>query len=196
MPKPEVAVDFDAVLCSQVHGEWKGVDVFGLPIPGAVEFTRALSEHADVIVHTCRTNPELARPRSPVLVAIRIRKWLDLHGFAYAHVWTGVGKPIARAYVDDRAVSCEPQIHGEEAFRMALLRVCDLCGTPASPPARSWLDDRDASLSARSESELLARRKALLDKAPDLQFWLLTDAETLELMKIQNELAYRERETP
>ena len=64
----------------------------------------------------------------------RIVEWLDEHGFSYTDVWCGVGKPPAVAYVDDRAVHCDPLSGGQRpetasvtaalAFETAL----ELCG--------------------------------------------------------------------
>jgi hypothetical protein len=49
-------------------------------------------------------------------------------------------------------------------------------------------------LVASQYNVLIQRRKAIIDKIPDLEFWLLTDEETMELMKIQHELWKIERE--
>ena len=104
-----VCVDLDGVLASYKDG-WKGVDHFGDPIPGAVEFTKALAAKCDVVIHTCRCNPEVNKPEAASLLGNRVRAWLDEHGFAYHDVFTGTGKPIAAAYVDDRAVVCVPEM--------------------------------------------------------------------------------------
>jgi hypothetical protein len=102
-----VAVDLDGVLADFSKG-WQGVDVIGDPIPGAVEFTRRLSVFADVLIWTTRCNPEIGRGEGVQLLRNRVRDWLDKHGFFYADIWTGVGKPIAAAFIDDRAVTCRP----------------------------------------------------------------------------------------
>ena len=123
--KPTVAVDLDGVL-AQYDGKWRGVESIGEPIPGAVEFTQELSKNADVIIWTTRTNPEInyefALPDLRTLVV----NWLNLHGFAYRSVHCGGGKPLAAAYVDDRAVACEPQQAGAFAFEVALMRISSL----------------------------------------------------------------------
>lgn len=111
----------DGVLASW-KGGWKGCDHFGDPIPGAVEFTKELAKDYDVIIHTCRCNAELNKPTAPFLLRNIVAAWLDKHGFAYSEVYIGVGKPIASAYVDDRAVPCCPESN-EAAFVDAIKHV-------------------------------------------------------------------------
>jgi hypothetical protein len=108
--KPTVCVDLDGVLADFSEG-WKGVEHFGAPIPGAVEFTRQLSEIADVVIFTCRCQSALNHGVAPFLLANRVREWLDKHGFAYA---------------DDRAVVLRPEEKAgrpESLFRNALLDI-------------------------------------------------------------------------
>ena len=44
-----------------------------------------------------------------------VRRWLDKHQFVYHSIYRGIGKPLARAYIDDRAVTCRPQVVGAHA---------------------------------------------------------------------------------
>ena len=106
--KKSVAVDLDGVLAE--YTEWKGIGHFGDPIPGAVEFIDALREHFDIIIHTVRCSSEINGPESANLLVKRVRNWLDKHGFHYDHIWSEPGKPLAVAYIDDRAIRCEPQV--------------------------------------------------------------------------------------
>jgi hypothetical protein len=132
-----VCVDLDGVLAA--YSGWKGIEHIGDPLPGAVEFTHAVAEFARVLVYTsrCRSNPGGARrlgyaagddDRSGHDLAGIVRAWLDRHGFRYDDVWAGPGKPTAAAYVDDRAVPCEPQVRGGGEFATALARASTLCG--------------------------------------------------------------------
>ena len=105
-----IAIDLDGVLAQ--FGKWEGVDHFGDPIPGSVEFTKKLAEDYDIMIHTCRCSNELHRRLSPHLLENKVRAWLDEHGYAYHAVWIGTGKPMAAAYVDDRAVVCRPEADG------------------------------------------------------------------------------------
>ena len=115
--KKTICVDLDGVLAT--YNGWKGVDHIGEPLPGAVEFTRKLSEFADVVIFTTRCNPEINKPEVAHLLVNRVRKWLDKHGFTYADIYASQGKPIASAFIDDRAISCQPQEHGGVAFDIA-----------------------------------------------------------------------------
>jgi hypothetical protein len=104
-----VGVDLDGTL-AKYYG-WKGIDHIEDPIPGAVEFCNRLAKKYDVIIHTARCNLFAdGRPEgcTPELLKSKVKAWLDKHGFHYKDIYTGVGKLIASAYVDDRAVSCRP----------------------------------------------------------------------------------------
>lgn len=114
-----VAVDLDGVL-AQYDGR-KGVKHIGEPHDGALGFMLALREAGyRIIVHTARTC--LANKMDGRSHGI-IEAWLKEHGFKYDEIWTGEGKPIAAAYVDDRAVQCDPDGMGSAAFPMAFDRV-------------------------------------------------------------------------
>jgi len=104
--RPVIAVDLDGVLCS--FDSFKGIRHFGLPVVGAVTFVRHLYEMGTVIIYTCRCNPELAgvTASDSVVAALEgnVREWLDGAGFSYHQVFTGIAKPLADVYIDDRAV--------------------------------------------------------------------------------------------
>lgn len=119
--KRDVAVDLDGVL-AQYDG-WKGVDHFGAPIPGAREFLAALRERWNVVVFTARCNPEIHRGESADSLRRRVEAWLRANDLPFDHVWTEPGKPLAFAFVDDRAVSVRPQDRGPVAFDEALARL-------------------------------------------------------------------------
>lgn len=105
--RPVVAVDLDGTLTAEAA--WQGVGYFGDLLPGAREFLTQLREFADVVIHTCRANPELGRGEGPAPLKRRIVCWLEDNHLPYDDVWGGVGKPIADAYIGDRAVSCRPE---------------------------------------------------------------------------------------
>lgn len=105
--KKTVCVDLDGVLAS--YSGWKGVEVIGDPIPGAVQFTRDLSAFAYVLVFTTRCKGDFGRADDPERLKGIVKAWLDRHGFAYHDIYTGQGKPPAAAYIDDRAVCCRPE---------------------------------------------------------------------------------------
>ena len=120
-------MDLDGVLATRTSGQ-----ALGAPTDGAVEFTRALHAQADIIIHTARFATTSGKPHNDNAIAAlekRIRHWLDTHGFAYTEISTGVAKPLASAYVDDRAVPCRPAEHGPAAFDEALRAVHQLCNS-------------------------------------------------------------------
>jgi hypothetical protein len=126
--KPRVCLDVDGVLADRTYG--RGAEDLGDPIPGAVEFTRALAERAEVVIHSARLAKEDSTSAAGRKAEARLRDWLDQHGFAYQAIASGVGKPVASAYVDDRGVSCRPMDDGPRAFEDALRAVERLCGPP------------------------------------------------------------------
>lgn len=109
-----VAVDLDGVLAE--YEGWKGLEEIGDPQPGVRGFLQAVREELDleVVVHTTRGNPdpfhEGEQRATPEELEGLIWRWLQEHRLdgLVDRVWIGTGKPIAVAYVDDRAVLCNP----------------------------------------------------------------------------------------
>lgn len=123
--KPVVAVDLDGTLAKHTSGPYE-FDKIGEPFKDAVEFVRRLSTFADVLIYTCRCYEELNKPYKAPLLKNIVKQWLDKHGFPYLDIWIGQGKPVAHAYVDDRAVKCAPSTFiddGPEVYKDALKRV-------------------------------------------------------------------------
>lgn len=130
MTKKAVCVDLDGTLADYRDG-WRGEGHIGDPVPGAVEFTRALAKDYRVVVYTTRCKTDFdGRPpgETPQTAAARVEAWLARHGFAYDEVYVGQGKPFAVAYVDDRSVECRPQKFGAGEFQAALESVAELAG--------------------------------------------------------------------
>ena len=124
--RPTIALDVDGVLADYRDG-WKGIDHIGDPIPGAVEFTRRLAETADILIYTTRCCEEIQGRNGAKAHLLRkiVQEWLDKHGFVYHEIWTGQGKPIFSAVIDDRAVTCRPQ-SGGPGYEVAMEEVRDL----------------------------------------------------------------------
>jgi hypothetical protein len=115
-----VCVDLDGVLAH--YDGWKGVDHIGDPRPGAREFMEALGRVAKVVVFTTRAKADFEdRPEgaTPEAMAAVVREWLGRHGIAHDEVYCGQGKPMAAAYLDDRAVPI-PSNPGPDEFAAAL----------------------------------------------------------------------------
>lgn len=129
MSRKSVCVDLDGVLADYSAG-WQGLDHIGDPIPGAREFLEQLHAISDVVIWTTRCSVSLGRGEGENLLRNRVREWLERHHMMHfvAEIWTGQGKPIAAAFIDDRAVSCRPQgpptsVVGSAAYTLALGRV-------------------------------------------------------------------------
>lgn len=112
--KIKVCVDLDGVLAQPISGKLTKV---GPPVDGALEFMRTLSETAEITILTARlaTSGKTQRLRADA-----IKAWLADHKIPYDHLHMGPGKPVAQAYIDDRAVPCRPMDDGLAAFETAL----------------------------------------------------------------------------
>ena len=119
--RPVVCIDVDGVLASREYSQ--GASELGEPIDGAVEFTRELHETADIIIFTARLSGVTKKTKKRTADFERaknhLKDWLELYGFGYDSIWAEPGKPIASAYVDDRAVACQPEKDGLRAFKQA-----------------------------------------------------------------------------
>lgn len=110
--KRVLAIDLDGTLAR--FDSWRGVEHFGKPYAGAVDFIEGLSRDFDIVIHTCRTNPVVNDTETPEQLAERVYKWLKENGFPdTVKVWAGSGKPIASLYLDDRGFRCEPKISSD-----------------------------------------------------------------------------------
>ncbi len=127
--KTRVCVDLDGVL-AEYHG-WDGPDIIGQPLPGALKFAKSIAKTADIIVFTSRCSDDHfdsdGSRSSPGQMRIKVIDWLERHGFPFADVYIGQGKPRAAAFIDDRAITCKPQDDPEsyanaEAALKALLK--------------------------------------------------------------------------
>lgn len=119
-----VAVDLDGVLAQ--YDNWKGVECIGDPIEGAREFISNLLSEFKVVIHTTRCSQTSNQGYTEHSLEEHIRNWLTKHKFpAGIEIWVREGKPIAVAYIDDRAVCCKPQTN-PKAFIEALDKVREL----------------------------------------------------------------------
>lgn len=113
--KKIIAVDVDGTLLR--NNGFQGLDHFGKPFPGAVEFSKALSKLGHVLIYTCRTNPALGRELDPAglddraaqeWLKAKVKKALDGYGIHYDEIYAGPGKPDADVFIDDKAIDCRP----------------------------------------------------------------------------------------
>lgn len=100
-----IYVDFDGTLC-----EFK-YPALGEPREGAQGFMQALiALGLKPVVWSSRMSPAFYSEEARSEAAIRIGHWLVTHEIPCAGVDAGnSGKPLAFAYVDDKAVNVNPQ---------------------------------------------------------------------------------------
>lgn len=114
-----VCVDLDKVLAK--YDGWKSLEHIGDPIPGAREFLTELANSYRVVIHTARFSNERVRNEGDIQrVKNIIEVWLRENNLDFDEVFTGTGKPLASAFVDDRAVNCQPEDDPEEYSRTLL----------------------------------------------------------------------------
>ena len=120
--KARVCVDLDGVLAEPISGKMTEI---GPPVDGALEFMRSLSETSEIIILTARlaTSGKTAKARLEA-----VREWLETHSIPFDKIHSGPGKPVAHAYIDDRAVPCRPMSDGLAAFETALAATRTLIG--------------------------------------------------------------------
>lgn len=112
-----ICVDLDGVLA--YYTNWKGMSGrLGKPRPGAREFLINIRKFARVIIFTAR----LAEEHKSDETFDQIKSWLDHYGLPYDEIYVGLGKPIAEAFVDDRAISI-PKNPVESDFKTALIKM-------------------------------------------------------------------------
>ena len=96
----------------------------GQPLPGALEFARKVAKLADIVIFTGRcseeagADSEFMQTLNAGQMRVRVIDWLEKHGFPFADVYVGQGKPRVNAFIDDRAVVCSPQ-YDKDAYRDA-----------------------------------------------------------------------------
>ena len=131
--KATVCVDLDGVLARRSVGH-AGHLVIGEPVDGAREFLQQLSAKAKIIIYTARfgglgkqSKNSAAGARDMAELTDAISQWLTTHDLNYDEIWSDTGKPVASAYVDDRAVACRPEVDGLAAFEQAANAIDVLC---------------------------------------------------------------------
>ena len=117
MDKQSVCVDLDGTLL--YYTNWKGMDGrFGNPRPGAREFLVNIGKFARIMIYTARLAEKHMSPETYG----SIERWLYEHNLPYDEIYIGKGKPVAEAFVDDRAVAI-PKNPVESDFEKALVKI-------------------------------------------------------------------------
>ena len=121
--RAKVCVDLDGVLASKL-APFKKTQI-GPPIDGVVEFLRDLNEFADITILTSRLSTGTDEEQEELRQVIEA--WLNDNNLPFKNIYTGPGKPMAHAYIDDRAVACRPVEQGLAAFTQAMDDARELC---------------------------------------------------------------------
>ena len=104
----KVCVDLDRTLL-RYDKNMAPDNQFGEPFPGAVAAMKSMmAKGYEVYIYTCRTNPRVC-PDLPVFLEAleqHLAKW----DIPYTAIYVEAGKPIADAYIDDKAVPCVPEL--------------------------------------------------------------------------------------
>ena len=100
--KSVLMVDFDNVIHNMTK-HWHDGTIYGEPIEGTEDALKSLSEKFDLIIYTCKANPE--RPLVNNMTGIElIWEWLDKYGLKKYIKDITFDKLNAVAYIDDKAV--------------------------------------------------------------------------------------------
>lgn len=100
-----LCIDFDGVIHDHNLGFHDGT-IYGEPIKGSLEALKELSLKYKIIIFTCK-----ARPDRPLVNgktgAELVWEWLDKHNVQQFVSKVTATKPIASAYIDDKAIRFE-----------------------------------------------------------------------------------------
>lgn len=107
--KPTIAVDLDGTILK--YDGWRGIEHFGEALPGAKEFLTELRKDARVLIWSTRGTESVKGKKQGEAKRLRelMQRALDERNLPYDDIWVGQGKPMAVAFIDDRAVTCRPQ---------------------------------------------------------------------------------------
>lgn len=100
-----VCIDFDGVIHKNSKGFHDGT-IYDDPVDGTKEALELLSKKYNLIVFTCKANPE--RPLVDGKTGKElVRKWLEKHDFTKYISEITNEKPRALCYIDDKAIKFE-----------------------------------------------------------------------------------------
>lgn len=100
-----LCIDFDGVIHDHNLGFHDGT-IYGDPIKGSLESLKKLSNKYKIIIFTCKANPN--RPLIDGKTGAElVWEWLEKYNVSqYVSKVTAI-KPVASAYIDDKAIKFE-----------------------------------------------------------------------------------------
>lgn len=114
-----ICVDLDGTLL--FYTNWKGMNGrLGKPRPGAREFLQNIRKFARVIIFTARLAEKNVHDFDKTFG--QIKSYLEHYHLCYDEIYTGLGKPVAEAFVDDKAISVPKNPIGSD-FDEALTKI-------------------------------------------------------------------------
>lgn len=97
-----IAIDFDGVIHNHNLGFHDGT-IYGDPILGSLEAIKSLSTQYQIIIYTCKANPNRPLINNKTGIEL-IWEWLDKYGFTPYIKDITFTKPNAKFYIDDKAI--------------------------------------------------------------------------------------------
>ena len=114
MTRRTICVDFDSTIFE--YFEWTGPFSFGPPLVGAKLFLEVLRDRGYyILIYSCRPSNDSIKNA--------MARYMEDNELVYDDIFMSGRKPPATAYVDDRAVSCTPQVTGSKAYVDALASI-------------------------------------------------------------------------
>ena len=99
---PTVCFDLDGVLAE--YTEWVEDSPIGAPIEVGIKLARFFKEAGwNVVIQSCRTNPDIAGEKNAQNQWTLIYNWLIANGVPFGFI-SRSGKALADYYIDDRGV--------------------------------------------------------------------------------------------
>ena len=96
--KKTICFDFDGVI-HKYSGGWRNGEIYDEPIDGVRDFINNIKDKYYIVISSARINDGYMEPHK---VVDKIYNWMNKHDIYFDRI-TGK-KPIAKAYIDDRAI--------------------------------------------------------------------------------------------
>ena len=99
-----IAIDLDGVILEYVD-PWTGLDHFGEPMPGAIESIQKLKDLGyTIVIYTTRNNAMAIHNSGYDALELSSKVQCELERWCIPYDFISLFKPLARYYIDDRAI--------------------------------------------------------------------------------------------